>query len=155
MLRLMKCADQKNRLEMLSAFHYEIGLTSELSVSELMKVIFHPGRTFTHTSMHTTTWHMTSSMVSLQQELLLLVRSTIQHQELQPWGWGGVEGHKIIELIWICLHCHFYISCLKWVETQVGWLNRYGAGMPAENGRLFYQSETFFIVIFFVSGQSG
>ncbi len=41
------------------------------------------------------------------------------------------------------------------METQVRWLNRYGAGMRAENGRLFYQSETLVFLLLFVSDQSG
>lgn len=161
----MRCVDQESRLANAFQFTKRLVWTSELSVSELMEEIFHPGRNIiTEKPQHVTSWIVSSCC---RDFYVLTGRDSFFSATIQqPSLWENCIEKCIFrrmcrnDLIWIRLRCQFYINCLKWVPSP--WRRRpddWADSERDENRRQFFQSETFFffflVLSFLVSCQFG
>lgn len=161
----MRCVDQESRLANAFQFTKRLVWTSELSVSELMEEIFHPGRNIiTEKPQHVTSWIVSSCCRDFFFFLTgrdSFFSAIVQQQSL----WENCIEKCIFrrmcrnDLIWIRLRCQFYINCLKWVPSPWrrrpdDWADseRMKTGDSSSRVKLFF----FFLVLsFLVSCQFG
>lgn len=162
----MRCVDQESRLGNAFQFTKRLVWTSELSVSELMEEIFHPGRNIITKKTSARDFLNRQQLLSWFLFFFTGRDSFFSAIVQQPSLWENCIEKCIFrrmcrnDLIWIRLRCQFYINCLKWVPSP--WRRRpddWADSERDENRRQFFQSETFFffflVLSFLVSCQFG